>query len=436
MKLKKFKERDNKRIGIIVFTLVCILLVSGVILYRTFAIFEVKTTQNVIKGTVQDPGNIYFAFYVDDEIQKDMPQKNGEYIFDEENSYCGVTGENEHDDSIKLEFDKDRWSITVVGLKTSRTKCNLKFVSGAYILDKPVKAVTSGDGLYKVTHGDEVSGTLNDDGFKQTEWRYAGANPNNYVKFNEEKWRIIGLVNVMTSDNHVEQRVKIIRNDSIQNVQWNEQINVNDWNKASLMRLLNTEDYYNRRNNYETIGLTENAKEKIDENITWNLGGYNDSNITTNDIYKYERSNNVFEGNNYLWQTYNHGVALMYPSDYGYAVGGTNENRTKCIIQTYINNYDTCTSENWLYLTNEYDYEWLLTHNTWKDSNHIHTFVYEIAKKSNNGGNGKITAAQFDVSYTSGTSQFRPTLYLKTNVKIIKDDNNGSEGKPFILQQV
>ena len=66
MKLERFKERDNKRIGIIVFTIVCILLVSGVILYRTFAIFEVKTNQNVIKGTVQDPGNIYFAFYVND----------------------------------------------------------------------------------------------------------------------------------------------------------------------------------------------------------------------------------------------------------------------------------------------------------------------------------------------------------------------------------
>ena len=68
MRLKRFKEKDNKRIGIIVFTLVCVLLVSGVILYRTFAIFEVKTNQNVIKGTVQDPGDIYFAFYKDDQI--------------------------------------------------------------------------------------------------------------------------------------------------------------------------------------------------------------------------------------------------------------------------------------------------------------------------------------------------------------------------------
>ncbi len=125
MKLEKFKEKDHKRLGIIVFTIVCILLVSGVILYRTFAIFEVKTNQNVIKGTVQDPGNIYFAFYVDDKIEKKMPQKDTGYIFDEESSYCGIAGSN--DENITLEFDKNRWSVTVLGLQDSRTKCNLYF---------------------------------------------------------------------------------------------------------------------------------------------------------------------------------------------------------------------------------------------------------------------------------------------------------------------
>ena len=75
MKLKKFKQKDNKRIWIIVFTIMCILLVSGVILYRTFAIFEVKKNQNIIKGTVQDPGNLYFAFFKDNEIQKDIPME-------------------------------------------------------------------------------------------------------------------------------------------------------------------------------------------------------------------------------------------------------------------------------------------------------------------------------------------------------------------------
>ena len=125
MKLKKFKERNNKQIGIIIFTITCIMLVSGVILYRTFAVFEVRTNQNVIRGTVQDPGDIYFTYYVDEKIQKDMPQKNEGYILDEEKSYCGELGAK--DESIKPTLNKDDWSITVSGMTTSRTKCNLYF---------------------------------------------------------------------------------------------------------------------------------------------------------------------------------------------------------------------------------------------------------------------------------------------------------------------
>ena len=42
MKLEKFKQRDPKKIGITIFTVVCILLVAGVFFYTSFASFEVK----------------------------------------------------------------------------------------------------------------------------------------------------------------------------------------------------------------------------------------------------------------------------------------------------------------------------------------------------------------------------------------------------------
>ncbi len=131
MKLKRFKETDKKKIGVFIFTIVCVLLVSGVVLYRTFAVFEVRTNQNVIKGTVQDPGNLYFAFYQKNvengtyEIQKDMPKKEEGYMLDKENSYCGVNGER--DEHIIVTLDRDTWSIVVTGMTTSRTKCNLYF---------------------------------------------------------------------------------------------------------------------------------------------------------------------------------------------------------------------------------------------------------------------------------------------------------------------
>ncbi len=121
MKLKRFKERDNKRIGIILFTIVCILLVSGVILYRTFAIFEVKINQNVIKGKVRDMGDIEFAFYIDNNIVKSAPKatEKEKYTFDEESSSCtnGAT----------VYWDYQVWGPTVSNLTDTKTKCYLKF---------------------------------------------------------------------------------------------------------------------------------------------------------------------------------------------------------------------------------------------------------------------------------------------------------------------
>ena len=75
------------------------------------------------------------------------------------------------------------------------------------------------DELYKDEHGDI---------------RYYGAAPNNYVSFNNELWRIIGVI---------DGKIKIIRNESIGDMQWNSTLN-NNWNNASLKSYLN-KDYYN-----------------------------------------------------------------------------------------------------------------------------------------------------------------------------------------------
>lgn len=40
MKLEKFKEKNNKKTGIIIFTVCCVLLIAGVYLYSSFAIYE------------------------------------------------------------------------------------------------------------------------------------------------------------------------------------------------------------------------------------------------------------------------------------------------------------------------------------------------------------------------------------------------------------
>ena len=155
------------------------------------------------------------------------------------------------------------------------------------------------DELYEDEHGDI---------------RYYGATPNNYVSFNNELWRIIGVI---------DGKIKIIRNESIENMQWNSTRN-NNWNNASLKSYLNGE-YYN--------GINETYKKMISEE-TYYLGGSTSSNystLTASGYYNAERdSSQIYSGNPTSTTQY---IGLMYPSDYGYAAGSS-------CLSTELYNYD------------------------------------------------------------------------------------------------
>ena len=81
---------------------------------------------------------------------------------------------------------------------------------------------TNTNELYKDEHGDI---------------RYYGKTPNNYVSFNNELWRIIGVI---------DGKIKIIRNESIGEYAWASN-GSNNWDNASLKSYLNG-DYYNSIN--------------------------------------------------------------------------------------------------------------------------------------------------------------------------------------------
>ena len=120
MDLKKFRETDKKKISIIIFTVCCIFLIAGVYFYKTFAAYLVSDSRNVIEGTVQDPGDLYFVFYVDGSISKTMPNKEDGYKLDSTLSTCtnGATPV----------LDGVNWTVQIQNLTTTRTKCTLYFV--------------------------------------------------------------------------------------------------------------------------------------------------------------------------------------------------------------------------------------------------------------------------------------------------------------------
>ena len=129
MKLEKFKENNRKKKGIIIFTIACVILIAGVFLYKTFAIFQTNLNEDMIEGEVQDIGDLEFAFYIDDgkedKISKTAPGKNEGYSLDTSSSYCKDMATGKQTGNIN--WNQERWSAEVKDITATKTKCYLHF---------------------------------------------------------------------------------------------------------------------------------------------------------------------------------------------------------------------------------------------------------------------------------------------------------------------
>ena len=247
-----------------------------------------------------------------------------------------------------------------------------------------------------------------------TDYRYTGANPNNYVSFNNELWRIIGVFPTDDGTGNIENRIKIIRDESIGDIAWDES-NINDWSTSSLQQLLNSGDYYNRTGNYASNGLTSEAKRMISD-TKWYLGGsssYND--VTTGMFYERERGTIVYSvrPTSFIGE-----VGLMYPSDYGYATsGGSTTSREECLAKELFNwdssSYSDCKNNDWLLYSST---QWTMAPNSGDSS--IVFIVYSAGY----------------VSYHSAyvTYAVRPVLALASTVGVT--GGTGTESDPYILE--
>ena len=240
-----------------------------------------------------------------------------------------------------------------------------------------------------------------------TDYRYIGANPNNYVEFNDEIWRIIGVFTVDDGTGKMEQRIKLIRNESIgSNMAWDSN-NTNDWVNATLNANLNSGDYW--------TNSLENETKNMIGNTLWYLGGSDTfDDVTTPMFYERERGVTVYCGRNTSWVGK---VGLMYPSDYGYATsGGSTIDRNSCLkvpISNWNISYSDCKNNDWLY--NEVE-EWTISPFA-NNSYHIIS-IDEYGSISVN----------YASNYRNGV---HPVVYLKSNVVITGGD--GTENNLFTL---
>ena len=285
-----------------------------------------------------------------------------------------------------------------------------------------------------------------------TDYRYIGANPNNYVTFNNELWRIIGVFTVDDGTGNKEERLKIVRDESIGNYSWDNKntstgaetaYGKNNWTDARLNYLLNPGHenesvggslywnsssgtcYYGQNNGTNTCdftntGLKQEAKNMIGDTL-WYLGGepaeyIDSSNGLASHFYSYERGKTVYNGSDTSWIGK---VGLMHPSDYGYATsGGTTADRTICLnneLYSWTSNagYSDCYNNNWLFTSMS---QWTIT-----PRYDISFSVFCILNL------GHILS-----NYAYDVVEVHPVVYLKANIKIV--DGNGSSSNPYRLQ--
>ena len=260
-------------------------------------------------------------------------------------------------------------------------------------------------GLYTITHPKDTTLQIGNDK-DITEYRYRGASPKNYVTFNNEVWRIIGIFPTDDGTGKIENRIKIIKDQSIGNKYWNKtQVastsSYNNWAGATLKTELNT--------TYLT-GLTRTSQSMIGD-AKYYLGGYKTSVIQKDVMYQYERKIKNTTSNEFYYGTNPNSwvgkLALMYASDYGYSASN------ECTQTLNYYNNTICKNNTWLYNS---AYEWTLP----QDSRNILSAL-------NVNLDGFVSSTEVYGSQLA----VRPVIYLISSVKIT--GGSGTSTNPYTL---
>ena len=321
------------------------------------------------------------------------------------------------------------------GLKVcNATKNDVNIVTGECPVTLPAKATTYIEYLYN-NEETRTSNGLKKDNTADQNIRYYGSDPNNYVRFNNELWRIIGVFG---------NNVKLVRSESLGSLSWdssessvNNGWGVNEWSQADLQVYLNKMyyggtsitcygGYRNETKTCPTNTIDETSKSLIDYH-TWNTGAPNSStlyNSTTKsfdtvEFYKAERGNETGKicssGNNCNdtvtrtteWEGY---IALPYVTDWAYA---SSEN--DCNTKIDKSSSYKCKNNNWMQRSTV---AWYLSPRAHPDHARVVSLV---------SGDGLA-----DSSDAANPLSAFPTIYLKSNILI--ESGKGTSDNPYILK--
>jgi len=228
--------------------------------------------------------------------------------------------------------------------------------------------VTTGDGLYA-------------DEYEAGRYVYKGANPNNYITFNNETWRILAVESDGT--------LKIMKKDSIGKIVWDTS-NSNNWVRPATLNTYLNNDYYN--------SLGSETQDLIYKDHSWGIGSAIFDNTDLAEQIESENS-----------RTWTGNIGLMSASD---AIKA-NTNTEQCGNMGLRNsNTNICKSEN--YIVPSSGEVWTIT------TNQAENRVFTVPE------DGRI-GHYFTTWQHYGVL---PTLYLTPNITL---EGKGTESNPYTI---
>ena len=232
-----------------------------------------------------------------------------------------------------------------------------------------------------------TNGVYNENGY-----RYEGADPNNYIYMinngTRELWRIIGVF----PDGENGEEVIRVRRHYEKNGYPNATFDSN-WSNV----FENSTMYKETLSQYTLSNYLHTVNFKI------YIGGHTTAEVKAPVMYNYERSIN-FIGR----------VALLYPSDYGYATSSS-----MCKTNYYLSSYSSsdCYLYNWLFPdSSQYHNQWLITPNSQSTS-----LIFHITYNGDT----------YWQSQSVGSSQdYSPVMALSASVTVT---GTGTQSDPYVM---
>ena len=329
------------------------------------------------------------------------------------------------------------------GLKVcNATKNDVNIVTGECPVTLPAISTTYIMDLYD-NEETRTSNGLKKDNTPDQNIRYYGSNPNNYVSFNNELWRIIGVFG---------NNVKLVRSEKLGYLSWDSSessVNygwgVNEWSQSDLKNYLNTMYYggttvtcYGGTKNSTTTCPTnklDNTSKGLIDYHTWNTGAINMGDVydsttesfDTVEFYNAERgtvNGKICSSGTYCNDTVTRAtewigyIGLPYVTDWAYASSENDCNTKIDVSSTYTYK---CKNNNWMHHGTTMDIEdatWVMSPGAFPD---YASYVWYVL-----GGGIAVD------NYAAHPLSAFPTIYLKSN--IIIESGKGTSSDPYILK--